>query len=160
MARSTPSAGSGWLRSTIRWGLYLAAFVLLLLGIAVGIAYSSLPSFQVLAKRSDLEQTIRLHAADGTVIQTLGPTYGRWLSYDQIPQTMRTAMISVEDRRFRYHPGVDPIGLARALGSSIKNGTRVKATSTITQQLARNIFLTNKRELGRKIREAVLSTLR
>ena len=157
MARSPTGAGSGWLRSTIRWCFYLAGFGLLLLGIAVAVAYTSLPSYQTLARRTDLEQTIRVRAADGTLLQTLGPTYGRWLTYDQIPQTMRTAMISVEDRRFRYHPGVDPIGLARALGSSIKNGTRIKATSTITQQLARNIFLTNKRELGRKAREAVLS---
>ena len=157
MARSTPGAGSGWLRSTLRWGFYLAAFTLFLIVVAVAIAYSSLPSYQTLAKRTDLEQTVRVRAADGTVLQTLGPTYGRWLRYAEIPQTMRTAMISVEDRRFRYHPGVDPIGLGRALAASVRDGERIKATSTITQQLARNIFLTNKREIGRKVREAILS---
>src|SRR4029078_9091529 len=70
---------------------------------------------------------------------------------------MRAAMISTEDRRFRSHIGVDPIGIGRALGSAVVKGHRVSATSTITQQLARNIFLTNNRSFGRKIKEAILA---
>jgi penicillin-binding protein 1A len=70
---------------------------------------------------------------------------------------MRAALISTEDRRFRYHIGIDPIGLVRAVGSAVIEGHRVQATSTITQQLARNIFLTNKRDYVRKIKEAILA---
>jgi penicillin-binding protein 1A len=66
-------------------------------------------------------------------------------------------MISVEDRRFRSHPGVDPIGIARGVWLGITGGSRVRGVSTITQQLARNIFLTNERTFARKLREAILA---
>ena len=87
----------------------------------------------------------------------MGPSFGRWLTYDQIPPEMRAAMISTEDRRFRSHIGVDPIGIGRAVGSAVLKNHRVSATSTITQQLARNIFLTNNRSFVRKLKEAVLA---
>jgi penicillin-binding protein 1A len=66
-------------------------------------------------------------------------------------------MISTEDRRFRSHIGVDPIGVGRALVSALTSGHRVRATSTITQQLARNIFLTNNRNFVRKFKEGILA---
>ena len=84
----------------------------------------------------------------------MGPSFGQWLTYDHIPPEMRAAMISTEDRRFRSHIGIDPIGIGRALASAFASGHRVRATSTITQQLARNIFLTNNRSFVRKIKEA------
>ena len=101
-----------------------------------------------LTKRSDLGQMIRVRAANGQVLVSLGPSFGQWLPYDQIPPEMRAAMISTEDRRFRSHIGVDPIGIGRAIGSALVKNRRVSATSTITQQLARNIFLTNNRSFG------------
>ena len=58
---------------------------------------------------------IRVRAADGSVVLTMGPSFGEWLPYERIPPIMREAMIAVEDRRFRSHPGIDPIGTARAL---------------------------------------------
>ena len=87
----------------------------------------------------------------------MGPSFGRWLTYDQIPPEMRAAIISTEDRRFRSHLGVDPIGIARALGSAVVKNHKVSATSTLTQQLARNIFLTNNRSFVRKIKEGILA---
>jgi penicillin-binding protein 1A len=87
----------------------------------------------------------------------MGPSFGEWLRYDEIPPIMRDAMVAVEDRRFRSHPGVDPVGIARGLYVSLTGGGRVRGVSTITQQLARNIFLTNSRTFGRKIKEGVLS---
>ena len=87
----------------------------------------------------------------------MGPSFGRWLTYDQIPPEMRAAIISTEDRRFRSHFGVDPIGIARALGSAVVKNHKVSATSTLTQQLARNIFLTNNRSFVRKIKEGILA---
>ena len=137
--------------------LYGAVLGLLALIVAVAVATAYLPSYSDLTKRSDLGQMIRVRAANGQVLVSLGPSFGRWLPYDQIPPEMRAAMISTEDRRFRSHVGVDPIGIGRALVSAVVKNHRVSATSTITQQLARNIFLTNNRSFGRKIKEAILA---
>ena len=87
----------------------------------------------------------------------MGPSFGEWLPYDEIPPIMRDAMVAVEDRRFRSHPGVDPIGMARGLWLGLTGGDRVRGVSTITQQLARNIFLTNDRTFARKVREGILA---
>ncbi|HEX2624698.1 MAG TPA: PBP1A family penicillin-binding protein, partial [Sphingomicrobium sp.] len=100
---------------------------------------------------------IRVRAANGQVLVSMGPSFGQWLSYDRIPAEMRAAMISTEDRRFRSHIGVDPIGIGRAIASALVKNHRVSATSKITQQLARNNFLTNNRSFGRKIKEAILA---
>jgi penicillin-binding protein 1A len=160
MARS-PSAAASSGRSTfgsiLRWLLYIGLAGLALLAILVGVAYSQLPDYSELEKRSNLGQTIRVRAANGQVLVALGPSFGRWLPYDQIPPEMRAALISTEDRRFRSHIGVDPIGIGRAIGSALVKNHRVSATSTITQQLARNIFLTNSRSFTRKIKEGILA---
>ena len=70
---------------------------------------------------------------------------------------MRAAMIAVEDKRFRGHIGVDPIGVARSIKVRFETGSWRQGGSTITQQLARNIFLTNSRTFGRKVKEGVLA---
>src|SRR3546814_1046282 len=73
---------------------------------------------------------------------------------------MEDAMVAGEDRRFRYHPGVDPVGMSRAAVFAVENygsGRRMQGASTITQQLARNVFLTNNYSVSRKLREAVLA---
>ncbi len=158
MASSSPQPRPrGMIGSIIRWGLALFGVALLALGIAVAVAMASLPEYNTLSKRSDLGQMIRVRAADGTLLVSLGPSFGRWLSYEEIPGTMRSAMIAVEDRRFRSHPGVDPIGVARSFKVRFDTGRWKQGGSTITQQLARNIFLTNSRTFGRKLKEAVLA---
>ena len=158
MPRS-PSAASG--RSTfvtiIKWLVYSGLVGLLALIVAVAVATSYLPSYSQLEKRSDLGQMIRVRAANGAVLVSLGPSFGRWLPYDQIPPEMRAAMIAVEDKRFRTHIGVDPIGIARSVKVRIESGHWRQGGSTITQQLARNIFLTNTRTFGRKLKEMVLA---
>ena len=139
------------------FGLALVAFAALV--VAVYVARASLPSFDEL-KSSPNGQMIRVHAADGTVIASLGPSFGDWLSYDKIPQVMRDATIAVEDRRFLSHPGVDPVALARITKFAIVNrgtGRRLQGASTITQQVARTIFLTNSYSVGRKVREAIIA---
>jgi penicillin-binding protein 1A len=136
---------------------YVGLLGVLALVVAVAVATAYLPSYSDLTKRSDLGQMVRVRAANGQVLVEMGPSFGRWLTYDQIPQEMRAAMISTEDRRFRSHIGVDPIGIARAIGSAAIKNHRIRATSTITQQLARNIFLTNNRSILRKAKEAILA---
>nr|WP_174273798.1 PBP1A family penicillin-binding protein [Sphingomonas bacterium] len=135
----------------------LAALVALV--IAVFVTMASLPSFQDLMQKPN-GQTVRVHAADGTLVVALGPSYGDWLTYDRIPPTMRDAIVAVEDRRFYSHPGVDPIGVARMLYVAKRlhdEGRRLQGGSTITQQLARNIFLSSAYSYGRKIREAIIA---
>jgi penicillin-binding protein 1A len=139
-------------------GLAYAAIVgLLALVVAVAVATAYLPSYGELTKRSDLGQMVRVRAANGQVLLSLGPSFGRWLPYDQIPPEMRAAIISTEDRRFRSHIGVDPIGIARSIEVRISSGHWLQGGSTVTQQLARNIFLTNNRTFVRKMKEAILA---
>jgi penicillin-binding protein 1A len=157
-SRSNPDPSSGFrFMSVVKALAYAALVALLALIVAVAVASAYLPSFSDLSKRSDLGQMIRVRAANGQVLVQMGPSFGQWLSYDQIPPEMRAAIISTEDRRFRSHIGVDPIGLVRAVGSAVLKNHRVSATSTITQQLARNIFLTNNRSFVRKLKEAILA---
>jgi penicillin-binding protein 1A len=157
MPRTGPSSVKQTALTVLKWGAGAAFLGLIGLVVAVAVAMASLPDYQQLTRRSDLGQMVRVRAADGTLLVSLGPTFGRWLEYDRIPATMRTAMIAVEDRRFRSHLGVDPIGMARSVKVRFETGSWRQGGSTITQQLARNIFLTNSRTFGRKIKEGVLA---
>ncbi len=145
-----------WYVRALIWGGIGGGLVLLALIIAVSIAWSTLPSYQQL-KQSPNGQMIRVRAADGTVITSLGPSFGQWLPYRQIPSVMKDAIISVEDRRYRMHPGVDPIGIVRSFLVRYERGRFTQGGSTITQQLARNVFLTNDKTWTRKIREIILA---
>src|ERR1700753_4189868 len=128
--RSEPGSRKGSALISLLKGIAYAALVGVLgLVIAVAVASAYLPSYGDLTKRNDLGQMIRVRAANGQVLLQLGPSFGRWLPYDQIPPEMRAAIISTEDRRFRYHIGVDPIGIARAVASAVVGGHRVSATS-------------------------------
>ena len=160
MPRSRPdnaSSGRSTFTTVLKGLVYASLLAVLGLIVAVAVAAAYLPSYSELTKRSDLGQMIRVRAANGAVLLSLGPSFGRWLPYDQIPQEMRAAIISTEDRRFRSHLGVDPIGIARSIAVRVKTGHFRQGGSTITQQLARNIFLTNSRNFGRKLKEAVLA---
>ena len=163
MAKSSRSRPRSRFKRILLWcigiGATLALVGLIALGIAVYTTKASLPSYDAL-KSSPNGQMIRVHAADGSVIMSLGPSYGQWISYNDIPPIMRKAMVSVEDRRFYSHPGVDPIGALRAARFAIENrgtGRRLQGASTITQQVARTIFLSNRYSFGRKFREAILA---
>lgn len=157
MASTASSPLKRTLITIFKIGIYAGVVALVALVVAVGIAMSSLPSYQELVRRDDLGQMIRVRAADGSVIVSLGPSFGEWLGHDEIPDVMKDAMLAVEDRRYHMHPGVDPIGLARAVKVRVERGHWAQGGSTITQQLARNIFLTNSRTFGRKMREAILA---
>ena len=145
-----------WLRRLFVWGgsLGLLAFVSLM--VAVGLAARSLPDFDQL-QASQNEQMIVVRARDGTELVTIGPSYGKWLPAGQIPQVMKDAILSTEDKRYYSHIGVDPIGVARSVQIRVQSGTWRQGGSTITQQLARTVFLNNTKTFGRKLREGVLA---
>ncbi len=138
------------------WGTGFALLGVLALVVAVAVTVRSLPGYQEL-KSSQTGQMIVVRASDGSEIVTLGPSYGKWVPYERIPRAMKDAMISVEDRRFRSHWGVDPIGIVRSVMVRVESGTWRQGGSTITQQLARNIFLNNNKTFGRKSREWILA---
>ena len=78
---------------------------------------------------------------------------------DQVSPLVVKAVIAVEDHRFYHHPGIDPIGLARAGALNLRRGGVVQGGSTLTQQLARTLFLSNERTWARKAKEAVLALM-
>ncbi len=145
-----------WLRRLFVWSFTIGLLAVGSLAVAVGLQARSMPGFEEL-KSSQAGQMIVVRARDGSELVSLGPSYGKWLSHDQIPAIMRNSMIAVEDRRYHSHFGVDPIGLARAGYVSFTSGKSIRATSTISQQLARTIFLNNSRTFARKVREAVIA---
>ena len=151
-----PSRFKLWLRRILIGGGALAALALLALVTSVYFAARSMPGYATLMNQQT-GQTIVVRARDGSEIVSLGPSYGQWLYADEIPAVMKDAMVAVEDRRFYSHIGVDPIGLARAVWVWATGDNRLGATSTITQQLARNVFLNSNRTIDRKVREAVLA---
>lgn len=157
--RRTTSSDSGlrkWFKRGVIWGGAIAVLGVLFLAVAVGFAQKSIPSFYQL-RATQNAQTILVRARDGTEIVELGPSFGEWLDFDDIPDNMKNAMVAVEDRRYYSHFGVDPIRLTGAILEWATGDKRIGGTSTITQQLARNVFLNNNRTVDRKLREAVLA---
>lgn len=145
-----------WFYRIVKAGVIATFLGIMVLGIFVAIARSEIDSFEDL-KASPNGQMIRIRAADGTVIQSLGPSFGRWLTINQLPSEMKDAMVAVEDRRYYMHPGVDPIGITRSFYARAVQGRWTQGGSTITQQLARNIYLNSNKEFGRKVREIILA---
>ena len=116
----------------------------------------NLPSIDRL---SDIEPaaTTRILARDGTVLARLYDKDRVYVPITSIPQVMRNAIVATEDERFYEHHGVDIRGIARAALANYHHERITQGASTITQQLARNLFLTNEQTIGRKIEEAMLA---
>lgn len=93
----------------------------------------------------------------GELIANRGDTGGRSVKLDELPDYVPNAVVAIEDRRFYSHPGIDPIGLARAMATNLKAGAMRQGGSTLTQQLAKNLFLDPSRTLERKIQEMILA---
>ena len=96
-------------------------------------------------------------AADGSALATYGDLYGDPMPLGALPQALPQALIAAEDHRFYAHFGLDPVGLARAVVANLRAGRLVQGGSTITQQLAKNIFLTPERTFKRKVQELMLA---
>jgi penicillin-binding protein 1A len=108
-------------------------------------------------KVPDRAANIRVVAADGQLISNRGKSGGEAISLHELPYYVPAAFIAIEDRRFKEHFGIDLIGLASVALESIRAGEVTRGASTITQQLAKNLFLTPDQTLGRKVQEAVLA---
>ncbi|HJN25066.1 MAG TPA: PBP1A family penicillin-binding protein, partial [Rhodospirillales bacterium] len=101
--------------------------------------------------------TITLKAKDKTHLMTLGDIHGLPVGLNELPPALPQAVLATEDRRFYSHFGLDLIGLARATYANISVGRIVQGGSTLTQQVAKNLFLTPERTLKRKVQELLLA---
>ncbi len=117
---------------------------------------SKLPPMQTLMipKRPP---TIMIQAEDGKVLATRGDMGGAAVPLKQLPTYLPNAFIAIEDRRFYEHFGLDPVGLGRAVAANIVSRRVRQGGSTLTQQLAKNLFLTQERTFSRKIQEVILA---
>ena len=151
---------AGWRRAAGRLALRLTflGFVWgsIGLGLLVAWAASTLPDTSDLT-RPDHHPSITLRASDDSLIATYGDLYGEELKLTDLPKALPEAVIATEDRRFYHHFGIDPWGLGRALFVDLRAGQMVQGGSTITQQVAKNLFLTPDKTLLRKVQEAVLA---
>jgi penicillin-binding protein 1A len=151
----------------MRWLYYSFMFLVSLGLIAVcvgvgGVVYAlsyygrDLPDYRAL-KDYDPPVVTRLYAGDGRLISEYAEQNRVFVPIEFIPDIVKDAFIAAEDQNFYHHQGVDPLAIARAAVSNLTTGGRPKGASTITQQIAKNFFLTNEVSYERKIREAILS---
>ena len=139
-----------------KWILVLVIWAIAGLGILLAVFASDLPDVHQVAGLKK-RPGITLLATDGTVLTRSGDLYGDTLAVSELPPNMVHAVIAIEDKRFYHHWGIDPIGLTRALIANARHRGGVQGGSTLTQQLAKNMFLTPERTFKRKLQEALLA---
>jgi penicillin-binding protein 1A len=107
-------------------------------------------------RQRDRAPVVRVLAADGSLLAARGEAYD-FVPFDLLPRHVINAVVATEDRRFFDHWGLDPIGIARATVANLRAGRYAQGGSTLTQQLAKNLFLTSERSLRRKVEELMLA---
>ena len=141
------------------WAMVLGIWVAVGVGGLVLYYGSQLPQVSEWAV-PDREPVVTLVGIDGETFAQRGVEArqaGSALPLDEMSPWLPAAVIAIEDRRFRSHFGVDPIGLARAMSRNLSEGRFVQGGSTITQQLAKNVFLSSSRTLERKVQEVLIA---
>ena len=141
--------------------IFSSLLTLVILGcVAAGLLYahikSDLPNVDSL-KTVELQQPMQIYTADGKLIGEVGEQRRIPVKLENVPQQLINAILATEDSRFYEHHGLDPVGIVRALSVAISKGGASQGASTITQQLARNFFLTPEKTIIRKAKEAVLA---
>ena len=141
--------------------LLILAIICILLGVGTIFGFylyvkPELPDVATL-KDVELQTPMQIYSADGKLISQFGEKRRIPVTYDEIPQDLIDALIATEDSRFYEHPGIDPIGITRAALVVAMSGSAKQGASTITQQLARNFFLSNEKKIMRKIKEIFIA---
>ncbi len=155
-ASRSPRRPSRFGRTLWRWGLIAALWGVIVLGVGIGYFALTLPSTADLTL-AERRPSLTVVAADGSLIATYGDLFGEPIRLNEMPKYLPQAVIATEDRRFYSHFGIDPLGLLRATIANVSAGRVVQGGSTITQQLAKNLFLTPERTIRRKIQETLLA---
>jgi penicillin-binding protein 1A len=150
----------GWrrvvLRRTLYWGAVLALWALIAaIGalVWVGIHLPPIQSLEI-PKRPP---SVLILGDNGATLATRGDMGGAAVPIGELPDYVPNAFIAIEDRRFYGHGGIDPLGISRALVADVLHRGTAQGGSTITQQLAKNLFLTQERTVNRKLQEIVLA---
>ena len=134
----------------------LGLWCVIAVGSVLALVAANLPPIQSIEipKRPPAIEMVGL---DGKTLATRGEMHGATVTLKDLPAYLPRAFIAIEDRRFYSHHGVDPIGLIRAMAANVLRRGVSQGGSTITQQLAKNLFLTQERTLWRKLQEVVLA---
>jgi penicillin-binding protein 1A len=138
------------------WGTVGGVWALIFLVAFFAVFATDLPSTASL-DTVDRQPSISYLDRSGALVAVRGSQFAPPAALDELPDYVPAAFIAIEDRRFWYHPGFDPIGITRSMVTNLKAGRTVQGGSTITQQLARNLFLTQKQTIRRKVQEIILA---
>src|SRR5699024_1036728 len=141
--------------------LFSALLTALLLAVCVAIGLflyygEQLPATNHVTQAT-INEPLRIYTANGELIRSFGGKLRLPVTYEQIPQILIEAFLAAEDDRFFQHPGVDYQGLARAALNLVATGSKSQGGSTITMQLARNMYLSRERTFTRKFKEIILA---
>ena len=154
--RRSKSRGGFRIGRIFYWGAVLGLWAAIaVVGVIIWVG-AHLPAIQSLAipKRPP---TIQIVGLDGSVLASRGEMAGANVSLKDLPPYLPKAFIAIEDRRFYSHYGVDPVGIARAAVTNVLNRGVAQGGSTLSQQLAKNLFLTQERTMTRKLQELELA---
>ena len=138
-----------------RWVFIFSIWFTLIIGGTVVWAFLNLPETESI--QITRQPSVTFLDREGRILASFGDIYGQSIKYEQLPKNLINAVIVTEDRRFFDHIGIDIVGIGRAIIVNLKAGQIVQGGSTITQQLAKNLFLSPERSITRKLHEAILS---
>ena len=144
------------LQRALYWAAVAAVWGLIFLVVFFAVFARGLPDTSSLYE-VDRQPSITYLDRNGALIATRGTQMAPPADLDSLPDYVPAAFVAIEDRRFWLHPGFDPIGMSRAMASNMRAGRVVQGGSTITQQLAKNLFLTPDQNMRRKVQELMLA---
>ena len=144
------------LQRLLYWGAVLAVWGLIFLVVFFAVFARDLPDTSTLYN-IDRQPSITYLDRNGALIAVRGTQQAPPADLEALPDYVPAAFIAIEDRRFYYHPGFDPIGMSRAIVANMRAGRVVQGGSTLTQQLAKNLFLSPDQNLKRKVQELMLA---
>ena len=152
----SPRRRRSLLGGLVYWSLVLAVWGAIFLTVFLVIFSRGLPDTSQLTMPRR-EPSVSYLDRNGGLLAVRGSQSAPPVDIDRLPPYVPAAFVSIEDRRFYHHLGFDPVGIARALVADVKHGHTVEGASTITQQLARNLFLTPDQNMRRKVQELILA---
>ncbi|WP_374514009.1 transglycosylase domain-containing protein [Brevundimonas sp.] len=144
------------LQRLLYWSAVLAVWGLIFLVVFFAVFARDLPDTSTLYN-VDRQPSITYLDRNGALIAVRGTQQAPPADLQALPDYVPAAFIAIEDRRFYYHPGFDPIGMSRAIVANMRAGRVVQGGSTLTQQLAKNLFLSPDQNLKRKVQELMLA---
>ncbi|MDR1709418.1 MAG: penicillin-binding protein 1A [Candidatus Accumulibacter sp.] len=146
-----------------RWALYpllallgIAAAAVAMVSIVLILTYPSLPSLEILTDYRP-KIPLRVYTSDGHLIGEFGEERRALARFEDVPDILKKAILAAEDDRFYQHGGIDAAGIVRAAANNLLHGGRRQGASTITQQVAKNFFLSSEKTYARKFYEALLA---